>query len=253
MNETLITTILERIQREIGIVLSRQSDRDRIARYLENGGSVPDTSRPIPKELIELITTNETYFERESHHFDQLINELLPELDQTDRSMPIRILSAPCSSGEEVYTLALRMCALSRIGKRPIEIVGIDISEEMIEKARAGIYSNRSVHAIDKAVLERYFQPVEYGYRVIPCSEITIRFVAGNVFQDELWRGLGMFDIIFSRNMMIYFDAEKNRELLGRFKKHLKSFLIIGHADDHIGARELFTPMRSPRGVIYHV
>ncbi|MDD4883242.1 CheR family methyltransferase [Sulfuricurvum sp.] len=253
MNEALITAILEQIQREVGIVLSRQSDRDRIGRYLENGGAVPDKSRPIPKELIELITTNETYFERESHHFDRLIDEILPELDTKESSMPIRILSAPCSSGEEVYTLALRICTLSRIGKRPVEIIGIDISEEMIEKARKGIYSGRSVHAVDKTVLERYFKSTENAYQVVPCPEIKIRFVTGNVFQDTLWKELGIFDVIFSRNMMIYFDAEKNKELLERFREHLKGFLIIGHADDHIGARELFTPLRSQRGIIYHV
>jgi len=253
MNEKIITAILEQIQREIGIVLSRQSDRDRIGRYLENGGPIPDPVQPIPKALIELVTTNETYFERESHHFDRLVEEIIPELDKLNPTKPIRILSAPCSSGEESYSIALRLCTASLKHVRPIEIVGIDISEEMIDKARIGIYSGRSVHAVSKTVLENFFIPVENGYKVEPCKEINIRFVSGNVFNESLWREIGDFDVIFSRNMMIYFDAERNKELLMRFRKHLRGYLILGHADDHIGARELFSPLRSGRGVIYHV
>jgi len=253
MRENSITTLLVRIEQETGIILSRQSDRDRIGRYLDNGGEVPASNHPLPSSLINLVTTNETYFERESHHFDTLIQEILPELNRSDSTKPLRILSAPCSSGEESYTIAIRIAEASLRLSRPIEIIGIDISEEMIEKARQGFYSARSVHALDKGVMERYFNTEDGSYRICPIPQVKIQFVAGNVFDPALWSALGEFDIIFSRNMMIYFDATKNRELLKRFREHLRGYLILGHADDHKNAKELFTPHRSERGVVYRV
>lgn len=253
MRESTILAILERIQQETGIVLSRPSDRDRIGRYLDSGGEVPNGSAPLPSALIDLVTTNETYFERESHHFDALIDEILPQLDRSGSMRPIRILSAPCSSGEESYTIALRIANASLKLSRPVEIVGIDISPEMIKKGEQGIYSARSVHALDQSILERHFVCENGMYRILPFSGLTIRFISGNVFDDLLWRALGDFDIIFSRNMMIYFDSMKNRELLMRFHEHLSGYLILGHADDHKNAKELFTPYRLERGVIYRV
>lgn len=251
MREALITSLLERIQRETGIVLSREIDRDRIRRYLDNGGSIPEPSESLGAALINLVTTNETYFEREPHHFDSLIEDILPQLESNPSSSPIRILSAPCSSGEEIYTIALRLLSLGKRLSRPIEIVGVDISEDMIQRAHQAVYSERSVHALEKEILDLYFVHEMKGYRLLPLQGISIRFLAGNLFDDALWRELGDFDVIFSRNMMIYFDAAKNKELLMRFKKHLRGFLILGHADDHSNAKEIFTSLRLQRGTIY--
>jgi chemotaxis protein methyltransferase CheR len=251
MSEIMITSILERIESETGIVLKREIDRDRIRRYLNNGGTIPKPSEPLGAALISLVTTNETYFERESHHFDYLIQEILPQFEATHSSAPIRILSAPCSSGEESYTIALRLLSMGKRFYRPIEIVGVDITEDMILKAQEAIYSERSVHALDKEILANYFIHEERGYRLLPLHGISIRFIVGNLFDDRLWGELGDFDVIFSRNMMIYFDSAKNKELLLRFKKHLRGFLILGHADDHNNAKEIFTPLRSQRGAIY--
>lgn len=253
INEEIITSLLERIQNEIGIVLSRQTDRDRINRYLENGGIIPRASELLPVSLINLVTTNETYFEREAHHFDRLIKEILPKLNEQGSTKPIRILSAPCSSGEESYSIALRISASMLNISRPIEIIGIDISEEMIEKARKGVYTPRSVHALNQSILERYFVCENGTYRILPLPSVSIRFIAGNVFDPMLWKELGEFDVIFSRNMMIYFDSTKNKELLKRFQEHLRGYLILGHADDHLNAKEIFTSLRSERGVIYHI
>lgn len=253
IDENAITALLERIRNETGIVLSRQTDKDRIKRYLENGGTIPRTSELLPVSLINLVTTNETYFEREAHHFDRLIEEILPQLNEQNTIKPIRILSAPCSSGEESYSIALRLHTTIMKLSRPIEIIGIDISEEMIEKARKGIYSPRSVHALTQSVLDHYFVCENGAYRIFPLPLVSIRFIAGNVFDPMLWQELGEFDVIFSRNMMIYFDSTKNKELLKRFQEHLRGYLILGHADDHLSAKEIFTPLRSERGVIYHV
>ncbi len=253
MREETISSILERIQHETGIVLSRATDRARISRYLDNGGILPKSREPLPDILINLITTNETYFEREPHHFARLIDEILPQIDRSAvASKPIRILCAPCSSGEEPYTIALRILESSLRLSRAIEIIGVDISPEMIRRAREGIYSERSVHALKPEILHRYFSAQNQGFKINVLKGLSVRFLAGNLFDSQLWNELGTFEIIFSRNMMIYFDRSKNRELLLRFRDHLEGLLILGHADDHIQARELFTPIRSERGVIYH-
>ncbi len=252
ISDATVTELLKRIGKEIGIVLSRQSDHDRVARYLENGGVLPSKDRPLPSELITLVTTNETYFERESHHFDYLLNTIFPELDNEASSSAIRILCAPCSSGEEAYSIALRIMEHSRRFVRSIEVIGIDISEEVIDKARVGRYSQRSIHALSPQIVSRYFIHEERDYRILPLHGVDVRFQAGNVFDIALWNQLGRFDVIFSRNMMIYFDKEKNRELLTRFKEHLNGYLIIGHADDHLQSREMFTPLRTDKGNIYH-
>lgn len=252
MREPLISAILERIQHETGIVLSRATDRSRIARYLDSGGAIPQPHEPLPDALINLMTTNETYFEREPHHFDRLIKEVLPQITQgRERGKAIRILCAPCSSGEEAYTIALRILESAHQWCHPVEIVGVDISSEMIARAQTGIYSGRSVHALKPEILERYFSLQEQGYKIREPKGISVRFIVGNLFDPVLWAGMGTFDVIFSRNMMIYFGGDKNRELLKRFRDHLKGYLILGHADDHIQARDLFIPVRNERGVIY--
>lgn len=252
ISNTAIAQLLKRIGDEIGIVLSRQSDHDRIERYLANGGILPPSNQPLPPELINLVTTNETYFERESHHFDYLLTTILPELNTISLARPIRILCAPCSSGEEPYSIALRIMESSLDFSRPIEIVGVDISQEMINKAKIGLYSQRSIHALPSTILSKYFLSENSSYRILPIHGINLHFQTGNLFDKEVWNSLGHFDVIFSRNMMIYFDKEKNKELLHYFKAHLNGYLIIGHADDHFQSREIFTPLRTDKGNIYH-
>lgn len=247
-----INSLLERIQNETGILLTRQIDKNKIQKYIENGGSIPDITQPLPTSLIDLITINETYFERESHHFDTLIKDIMPALNKIQTTRPIRILSAPCSSGEEIYTIALRLLTSSISFTRTIDIVGVDISEEIIQKARLGIYSQRSIHALDKNVLNNYFIDENNQYKILPVSQqLSISFIASNLFDANLWDKLGKFDIIFSRNLMIYFDSAKNKELLKLFKKHLDGYLFLGHADDHTSAKEIYTPLLNARGVYF--
>jgi len=252
MREESISRILERIYDETGIVLSRATDRSRIGRYIDNGGIIPQPYDPLPETLIHLVTTNETYFEREPYHFNFLMEEILPKLDcNGDTADPIRILCAPASSGEECYTIALRIEESPNKFRRRIEIVGIDISSEMIERAQRGFFSERSVHALDKKRLERYFVHERDGYKIGELNSVRVRFQVGNLFDPLMWENLGRFDVIFSRNVMIYFDHKKNRELLERFKAHMDGYLILGHADDHLQAREVFTSIRAEKGMIY--
>lgn len=255
--ELLIAETLQRIRADLGIVLDRDSDRARIGRYIDSGMPLGARGGALPLPLIELVTTNETYFEREAHHFDIIMDELLPRLDRcgpTDR--PIRILSAPCSSGEEPYSIALRLISRdSRLRHRPVEIVGVDVCPSVIERAVRAWYTPRSVHAVDPSMIARFFIPDGDGYTLAPIVAGKVRFEVGNLFDRELWDRIGDFDMIVSRNVMIYFDDQKNSELLTLFQQHIRDegYVILGHADDHRRAREMFTPLLFGRSVVYQV
>ena len=186
----------------------------------------------LKQDLINAITINETYFWREHEHFSILAQEVLPKVAQNQEH--IRILVAPTSSGEELYSIMFAILDEgSVIKKRDIEMVGIDIDSNMIAKAKEGLYSRRSVEKLPKPFLERYFKKEGELYRLHRTLRQSSTFLQRNIFDKEAISKLGRFDIIFSRNMLIYFDMEQKREVLDIFYTLLKDdgLLFLGHAD----------------------
>ncbi|PAF52421.1 CheR family methyltransferase [Helicobacter sp. 13S00477-4] len=179
----------------------------------------------IRQEALNLITVNETYFYRE-----------LPQLEVAldfikTFNKPIRILSAPCSSGEEVYSIGMLIsCAGMNLDK--IKIVGIDINSEAIDRSLKGIYSERSLHRLDNALKDKFFDKIDLGYAIkrhlLPESD----FKRVNIFEDE-FLDMGSFDIVFSRNMMIYFNETYRLKTVERFYKvlNMDGRMYTGHAD----------------------
>jgi len=187
------------------------------------------------QELMNAVTVNETYFFREHDQFEVLVNEVLPELDKKRPSTePLRILSAPCSTGEEPYSMVLYLLEEANlIEKRDIEIVGIDIDSNVIKKARDGKFSERSVHAIPPTQLKSYFKKVGMSFSLIPDLIGTVEFKVVNIFDRSDVRNLGKFDVIFSRNMLIYFDDASKKEVAMNFYDMLKpeGYVFLGHAE----------------------
>lgn len=176
--------------------------------------------------LINLLTVNETYFYREMGQI-----EFVAKCIKSDPSYR-RILCAPGSSGEEPYSIAIALaeygCDLSKI-----EIVSIDINTDVIEKAKSGLYPQRSLYRLSDEIKERYFVSEENGYRIIDSIRKKVSFYPCNLF-DETFVGLGKFDILFSRNMLIYFDSERILHAVEQLKKVAsseKSLFFFGHAD----------------------
>lgn len=187
------------------------------------------------QELMNAITVNETYFFRENSQFEILVQHLLPELHASKpANEPIRILSAPSSTGEEPYSMILHIVeADDVVNERDIEVVGIDIDSTVIQKAERAFYSERSVHAIPKDVLKRWFVKKSLGYQLSDDLLGTVDFKVVNIFDRAQVRALGKFDIIFSRNMLIYFDDASRKDVAMTFYDmlHQGGFVCLGHAE----------------------
>jgi chemotaxis protein methyltransferase CheR len=177
------------------------------------------------EELINLLTVNETYFFRE----EKQLQEAIDFAQSIDGS--VSILCAPCASGEEVYTLSMLMS--EKFGSlKKFNIVGIDINSEAIKKAKQGIYSSRSLHKLSDSLKNKYFSIEGDMYKVKKDLFPSVEFTQLNIFENS-FINLGSFDIVFSRNMLIYFDDDFRVAAMERFAQLLKSNgrLFLGHAD----------------------
>ena len=195
--------------------------------------------------LIDVMTTNKTNFFRESAHFDYLAEEILPKLDQTR----LRFWSAACSSGEEPYSLAMVLREhIPGIDHKDILILSTDISTRMLDTARAGNYSEARMTGVPRAYVQKYFERCGGGnektYRVGPALRKLIRLAPLNLMQP--WPMKGSFNVIFCRNVMIYFDRPTQQRLVNRFYDFLSpgGFLFVGHSEGLSGIRHEFQYMK---------
>jgi len=195
--------------------------------------------------LIDVMTTNKTSFFRESAHFDYLSQVILPELDQ----QRLRFWSAACSSGEEPYTLAMVLREnIAAIDKKDVLILSTDISNRMLETAREGIYSQERMADIPQPLIQRYFERCSNGlgksYRVGPALRKLVRLAPLNLMQP--WPMKGPFNVIFCRNVMIYFDRPTQQQLVNRFYDLLMpgGYLFVGHSEGLSGVRHDFQYMK---------
>lgn len=200
---------------------------DRYLKYLAH-----DKSGSEIRAMVDVLTTNKTNFFRESEHLDYLRNEIITGLGKEQ----IRIWSAGCSSGEEPYSIAITLCeAIPDIGNRDIKILATDISDRMMERARQGLYDEETLKGMPAHLKLKYFQKAEAGighrYRVVPQLQSMVRFAKLNLMED--WPMRGLFDVIFCRNVMIYFDKPTQEKLVKRFWSQLRSggYLMVGHSE----------------------
>jgi chemotaxis protein methyltransferase CheR len=180
---------------------------------------------------IDLLTTNETYFFREPAHFERLPS-LLPD-DQEARGRPLRIWSAASSSGEEAYTIALTLA--EAVPRRPWEIVGSDISTRVLETARRCLYPIEAADRIPEPARRAHCLKGRDVYEGLFTLSADLRsrvsFVQANLTKP--FPDLGLFDVVFLRNVMIYFSQETKTDLLRRIETVLRpgGYLMIGHAE----------------------
>jgi chemotaxis protein methyltransferase CheR len=200
---------------------------DRYLKYLAN-----DKSGSEIRAMVDVLTTNKTNFFREPEHLDYLRNEIITGLGKEQ----IRIWSAGCSSGEEPYSIAITLCeAIPDIGKSDIKILATDISDRMMERARQGLYDEETLKGMSLQLKHRYFEHAETGisrrYRVVPQLQSMVRFAKLNLMED--WPMRGLFDVIFCRNVMIYFDKPTQEKLVKRFWSQLRAggYLMVGHSE----------------------
>ncbi|MBV5320431.1 MAG: protein-glutamate O-methyltransferase CheR [Sulfuricurvum sp.] len=258
------------IYRKTGIFLEVEKHYDKLAKYIDARSNTinvdsfrkyfyllrfEDKNGDEFQSLINAVTVNETYFYREKEQFEVLVNRLLPELhERRPKHVPLRILSAPSSTGEEPYSIILHILEEGRIvEERDIEVVGIDIDSIVIEKAKAGKYSERSIHAIPKPVLNKWFKSRTLGYDLVDDLIGTVDFKVANIFDRAQMRHLGKFDIIFSRNMLIYFDDSSRKEVAMTFYDMLnpEGYVLLGHAEYMSRITSVFKAKKIDSTLIY--
>lgn len=189
------------------------------------------------QEAVDSLTTNETHFFREPKHFDFLRQRVIPAR-QVGRGL--RIWSAACSSGEEPYSIAMVLDEL--LGKEPWEVVASDISSRILDKARSGLFPMERVPEIPKPYLSRYcLKGVDEhdGSLLIEKSlRERVRFISHNLTQPA--PRLELFDVIFLRNVMIYFDQETKRQVVSRLLPLLRpgGHFLVGHSESLNGVTD---------------
>ena len=199
------------------------------------------------QQAIDLLTTNETYFFREPKHFAYLAERIIPEVDP---GRPFRVWSAACSSGEEPYSIA--MVLAERLGQRPWEIVASDISTRVLEQARAAIYPMERAEKIPQAYLKAYCLKgtgAHAGkFAVTEALRAHVQFREVNL--NAPLPDLGAFDMIWLRNVMIYFDADTKRGVCQRLTQTLRpgGHFFIGHSESLNG---LDCPLRVIQPAVY--
>lgn len=183
--------------------------------------------------LIDLLTTNETYFFREPRHFEVLRNEILPARDPQRR---FRVWSAACSSGEEAWSLAMVLAdACGTRNPATWEVLGSDISQRVLAKARAGIYPARRIEAVPRALLRQYAELDGSGsaatLAIATALRERVRFERINL--NERLPSVGRFDLVFLRNMLIYFQGETRTAIVRRLVDVLEpgGWLVVGHSE----------------------
>jgi chemotaxis protein methyltransferase CheR len=204
------------------------------------------------QQVVEAMTTNESLFFRDNKPFEHVRSCALPRLHAArPPGTKLRIWSAASSSGQEAYSLAMILTELrSSLGDRDVEIIGTDIAREQVMRAREGLYSQFEVQrGLPIQMLVKYFRKEANGWRVIEPVRRMVEFREWNLLADL--RPLGRFDIVFCRNVLIYFDQPTKAKVLASIAAMLPpdGLLYLGGAETALGITSRLAPLSSARGV----
>lgn len=212
----------------------RETGRISLAVYLDY--LFADESGAELDEVIRLLTVKETYFFRETYQFDALVDEVLPEWDaQLRPGKSLRILSLPCSTGEELYSVALYLLTRwPRVDEVAVDLVGADIDREAVAAARRGTYDPYKLRNLPVALQERFFSHLADGrYQIHTRLRESIVFRPANALHLSQIQSLGSFDVIFCRNMLIYMESQFRQQVAENLFKALRpdGILFLGHSE----------------------
>jgi chemotaxis protein methyltransferase CheR len=212
------------------------------------------------QQVINELTVNETYFLREDYQFDAMLSTVLPAMLAARGGVsrivgPLKILSLPCSTGEEPYSIALRLLEeWEQIDQVDVEIHGADIDSTVLAKAAHASYGERSLQRVPKAWVNKYFTSVGAGrYQVDEGIRSAVTLHRMNVCDTAEMRGFRDFDVIFCRNVLIYFDELSSRRAAENLYGALRpgGYLFLGHSESMSRISPIFTPTRLPEGIVY--
>ena len=206
--------------------------------------------------LVNAFTVNETYFYREEHQLACLSRDLMPDLAKSRKpGDKIRIWSAPCSTGEEAYSIAIWLLENWRmVDAYNVEIVGSDIDTQALRAARGGLYGDRALARLPEAVRQAYFEPAKrHRFQIIDDLRESVSFTSANLIDGPSLKAHGRFDVIFCRNVLIYFDDASRltatRNLYDRLTPG--GYLCLGHTESMSRISDQFVARRFEDAVVY--
>jgi chemotaxis protein methyltransferase CheR len=207
---------------------------------------------PLSVEVVEAMTTNESFFFRDKVPFEHFRLTILPALVAARaREKRIRIWCTACATGQEPYSLAMSLKSIGpALAGWRVEIVATDLSHEVLAKAKAGIYNQFEVQrGLPIQSLVKFFSQVGETWQIAQEIRAMVKFQPLNLLND--FSALGTFDLVFCRNVLIYFDQDTKISVLNRIARQMPSvsFLILGAAETVVGLTDAFKPMADKRGL----
>ncbi|UXY14147.1 protein-glutamate O-methyltransferase CheR [Chitiniphilus purpureus] len=207
------------------------------------------------QQLINAMTVNETYFLREAHQLRCLVGPILDEVAQRrPADQPIRIWSIPTASGEEAYSLAIYLLEYwPQLATRDVEILASDIDTEMLARAQEGLYGERALQLVPDTLRSRYFSREAGGYRIDPTLRAAVAFSCVNITDPAAMQSWRDIDVVFCRNLLIYFDDLSRRRTAEALYDALRpgGFVCLGHAESMSRISSLFTIRKFADAIVY--
>ncbi len=204
------------------------------------------------QELVEDVVVPETWFFRDTEPFVYLSRHAAAKWLTAPNREAVRILSAPCSTGEEPYSIAMTLREAGLIS-RQFEIDAVDISRRVLLTAARALYGKNSFRGDDPGFRDRYFEKTENGYRLDPSIARSVRFVQGNMVQPDFFKGARPYDAVFCRNLYIYLNPAARVRLLDALDRLLapSGILFVGHAEVVPMGTERFEAVSHPGAFAY--
>ena len=205
-------------------------------------------------DVVEAMTTNETYFFRDVHPFEMLKKTVLPELiKRREKERQLNIWCAAASSGQEIYTILMILKEnFPLLSSWKINFIATDISKEMIERCREGCYSQLEVNrGLAAPLLIKYFQKIGIQWQIKEKLRRMVQFKEMNLAQP--WPIMQPMDLVFMRNVLIYFDLQTKKAIFGRLRKvlHPDGYLVLGAAETTMGIDDAFKRVAVEKGSYY--
>jgi chemotaxis protein methyltransferase CheR len=204
--------------------------------------------------IIDIITVNETYFFREQNQLKTFSEEILPELKDINKDKKrLKVWSAGCSTGEEPYTIAILVLEKGYFHNWNIEIFGSDINQRVLQAARSGIYRKNSFRATEPYFLRKYFREEDNLSRISDNVKQYVNFSHLNLLDPFKVKLVGTVDVIFCRNVLIYFDYPSRKKVINMFYERLADggYLLLGHAESLINISTAFSLRHFKYDMVY--
>jgi chemotaxis protein methyltransferase CheR len=221
-------------------------------RYLRSAH--PEARRAELEEIADRVTTNETYFFRENYQLEGFRDEILPSLHRSAaRGRRLSVWSAGCSTGEEAYTIAILILESGLFTGWDVRVFGSDISRRVLQVARRGQYGRSSFRSIEPRMQRRYFREVDGKQQVRDEVRQLCSFGHLNLMDASMMVLVGDVDVIFCRNVLIYFDGESRRKVIDALHRRLGGggYLLLGHSESLLSITTAFELVHLKTDLVY--